>query len=843
MIYINEPLERSIKVNGYTRPIKITYIISPENNPENHLILDAIFSESYARWCGCETLIIPATSSGFLNPEYERWLAFFDPDFVCTYIDLDAEVIKKISSSCHPSTFIRHKPNRGAREGHYKYSVDWRLCGGVEEFVSSISTICALKGDKFNWQRTTQKTIVTQFEINAKERFISDNFGTTYRSSGPTYPVDGLFETYLLDFDNNDARSATKKTDSIVEILSSVAKNESITFYELASSCRENISKISTSCFGQSLQLFIGDSCLDRINFWNARHLTQGAPGSIIVNESLLENKEFIKQLGLFLNNHNFLTNHGNQPHVELRSHSLNRERLQEIQKKLQQNTFNFIIVPQDIAALILPRTGQTGGYVAFSSTEKHTYKLDEKVNEDVAAQEPSHFQLMPMVFKALCKGQWAIDLEIERVNNLSRLANSYDIWRLPKREAASRCFTTKNISRVTNNHLLSLIPEPKSVTPFANNDKGILRYFLNIPSDENFFRCLFLDDQYGLFQDDLRLPFKTVPYQKLSISDKGQYLRGVIAKFKSLDEAYEILVSKFWRDLIRGKSKNFTVELKKDKNKDVQKEVTTEIITENQMFSALETNAQHKINVKKQMRFSNKEVMPYIRANFMDSLEYLVHKNIIFRVHDWRCHYCGRINAVSIDNLKNKNNCEVCDSSYELPVDFKCAFKLNDFVVNALSKNNGMTVLWTLGFLHNRNYNDDFFYIPEVRLFDKYDDKEWAAEIDVICVLAGKLYVGEVKKSAAAFVNNDAEVNKFIEIIKRLTPDVALLSFEQYGDKAEEIEEIKEKLQKTKEKIEKCGIPIEVKILVANEHDQEFGSYAISLYPSVGVRSEKYWR
>ncbi|KTC94001.1 hypothetical protein [Legionella erythra] len=548
---------------------------------------------------------------------------------------------------------------------------------------------------------------MTQFEINAKERFISDNFGTTYRSSGPTYPVDGLFETYLLDFDNNDARSATKKTDSIVEILSSVAKNESITFYELASSCRENISKISTSCFGQSLQLFIGDSCLDRINFWNARHLTQGAPGSIIVNESLLENKEFIKQLGLFLNNHNFLTDHGNQPHVELRSHSLNRERLQEIQKKLQQNTFNFIIVPQDIAAFILPRTGQTGGYVAFSSTEKHTYKLDEKVNEDIAAQEPSHFQLMPMVFKALCKGQWAIDLEIERVNNLSRLANSYDIWRLPKREAASRCFTTKNISRVTNNHLLSLIPEPKSVTPFANNDKGILRYFLNIPSDENFFLCLFLDDQYGLFQDDLRLPFKTVPYQKLSISDKGQYLRGVIAKFKSLDEAYEILVSKFWRDLIRGKSKNFTVELKKDKNKDVQKEVTTEIITENQMFSALETNAQHKINVKKQMRFSN---MPYIRANFMDSLEYLVHKNIIFRVHDWRCHYCGRINAVSIDNLKNKNNCEVCDSSYELPVDFKYAFKLNDFVVNALSKNNGMTVLWTLGFLHNRNYNDDFF-------------------------------------------------------------------------------------------------------------------------------------
>ncbi len=91
--------------------------------------------------------------------------------------------------------------------------------------------------------------------------------------------------------------------------------------------------------------------------------------------------------------------------------------------------------------------------------------------------------------------------------------------------------------------------------------------------------------------------------------------------------------------------------------------------------------------------------------------------------------------------------------------------------------------------------------------------------------------------------MKDDLEVNKLIEIIKRLTPDVALLSFEQYGDNAEEIDEIKEKLQKAKEKIEKCGIPIEVKLLIATEHDQEFSSHAISLYPSVGVRSEKYWR
>ncbi len=844
MFYINEPLERSIKINGYTRPLKIAYIVSSENNPENHLVLDAIFSESYARWCGCQTLIIPSIHSGFLDQEYERWLAFFDPDFICSYVDLDEEVIKKISFSCHPSIFIRHQPNSMAREGYYKYCVNWRLLGGTEEFVSSISTIRALKGDKFNRRQSAQKMIVVQFEINDKERFISDNFGTTYKSNGPIYPIDGLFDTYLLDFDNNNTHSGTKKTSYINEIFGSIAKNESITFYELASSCMENIDKISTSNFSHSFQLFIGESCLDRINFWNARNLTQSGPGSIIVNKSLIENAEFLKQLGIFFNNNNFLTSHGSQPTIELRSNSLSREVLQTLQKPLQDNTYNFVTLPQETNVTILPHIGQMGRYNSFSHNQKHTYKLDEKVNEDILAQEPTHFQLMPIIFKHLCKGQWAIDLEIERVNNLSRIANSYDVWRLPRREAASRCFTTKNISRVTKHHLLSVIPESKSLPLFSDNNRKVSNYyFLNIPSDENFFRCLFLDDHHSLHQDDLRLSFKTPFYRGLSISDKGQYLRGVIAMFKSLDEAYEALTTKFWRDLIRNESKNVTEKPVSDEDENYNNEITSAIMSDKEIFSPLERDTKHKENLKAQMQnISDKDINPYIKANFLDSLEFLIHKKIIFRVHSWRCNYCGRNNAISIDSLKNVNSCEVCATSYELPVDFSWTFKLNDFVVNSLSKNNGMTVLWTLGFLHVQKYQDEFFYIPEIRLFNNYDNKQWAVEIDIVCIIGGKLYIGEVKKSAAAFVNTEKEVNKFIEVLKKIKPDVALLSFEKYGDNSEEVKQTKIKLTEVREKIRNCGFPLEVKVLLAAESDPDFSEYPVSLYPSIGKRSRKFW-
>lgn len=70
-------------------------------------------------------------------------------------------------------------------------------------------------------------------------------------------------------------------------------------------------------------------------------------------------------------------------------------------------------------------------------------------------------------------------------------------------------------------------------------------------------------------------------------------------------------------------------------------------------------------------------------------------------------------------------------------------------------------------------------------------------------------------------------------------------MSFEQYGDNNnddDETLEVKTKLQEVKERIKKCGIPVEVQILVAAEDDPEFTSNPIALYP-IGKRSEEFWK
>lgn len=86
---------KAVEVKASNRPIKVAYVVPYDETSANHMILDAVFHESYTRWAGAYTLIIPADSTTFLHPEYKLWLGFFDPDFVYTYLELDPSLVEE----------------------------------------------------------------------------------------------------------------------------------------------------------------------------------------------------------------------------------------------------------------------------------------------------------------------------------------------------------------------------------------------------------------------------------------------------------------------------------------------------------------------------------------------------------------------------------------------------------------------------------------------------------------------------------------------------------------------------------------------------------------------------
>lgn len=768
--FIPQQLKRNIDVRAKNRPVKIAYIVPYTNIEKSHLILDAIFYESYARWGGARTLIIPSDINKFQYSEYEKWLEYFDADFIYTYVELEIELIKKIERICCPILFIKHNI-KNSTQGWRSYLPSWS--SHSLNFVSSITTLSWMVNDHNN-----MPTIVAQQDEEVPSiRFVRDNFGINCYTDRYISSEDGLFNMlYLIPEGKSDTGNVgTKKTNSILEILNDVTLSHTLTFSQLASACCTSIPKIDPDDWGYTFNLFIGNSCLDRINFWNSRHFIiskKMIPCSLILDANFLQDDDNLKQLGHLLNKLNWLRRGSSGPYeVSLRSLSLSEYELGKINEKLNNHTNNTVGIPENFSAPVLPKKFRKG-WQDYNNDE-YEFKLNETINKGII-NEPLHFSLMPPQFNRLKEGQWAIDLNIERHNNLSKFDYARSYWRIPRWNNVSSCFTPQR-SKITKNYMVTVIPAKEN----RIFDESSLKYELCLPQDEDVFRKAVI--KYGnlLANDDVRSSISDETYQDLILSDKGKSLRGLISMFKNLREAYECLTNKFWREKIRELfyPKNGTshrINEKRTKNFTHEKVFKWE-----QIYQSLNKDQDYKKRVRQ--AYSHVEGFSenkHIRASCENSLEFLVQKDIFYQVYPWACDYCGHINIRSIDALKKENKCEICQTYHYVPIQFEWQYKLNEFVTNILCNQNGFTVLWVLGYLQDMNLCDDFYFLPEVNLYinDKLD-----GEIDILCVRAGEFCAVEAKKTVRAFLQAQ-EIDKFIKKVKLIKPNVAILAFEEYG-------------------------------------------------------------
>lgn len=824
-IHTNRPLERNLEVTAKTRPIKIAYIAPAENNPETHLMLDAIFHEAYTRWAGAHTLLIPSTNDAFTDTVYKDWLEFYDPDYIYSYIDISQKLLEEIIALANPILFIKHEI-KTERDDHYKYSFNY---GShlIEEPLSSITTIRSLKKD-FMEKAALSPTILTQGDIDEEERFISDNFGTSYSGSGPTYPIDNLYNTLLYNPKGYNTYHGTEVTKSINEVVDRLAANSVKTFHELSSICSETQCQTTLSSYSNALQLFVGDSPLDRINFWNSRLISRQIPGSIIISTKLANDDGFIKSLGNYLKHKNFLGHHNN-PTVELRSFTLGNDDLETFRNQLKQYTYNQIILPKTINPTIAPNKTSYGYYTNNYQPQKQVFKINEAVTENIIAQNPYHLSDFPQNLSSLYKGLWAIDLEIERENNLSMIANMKDFWEVPKRKAIAQCFSD-NTCRINNNHLPTIIPRKSSHPIFNSRVNNDPTYMIISPSDNTFFRCLFLGNDFEEYPKDFRAQLNQKKFEKLKTSDKGQYLQGVISLFDDIDTTHKCLTHKLLRDFIRNPPTT-------GKN---QPEICPASI--DSIYGKLQRDKDVITSIQSRLRLNIDDAKKFRYSNFIDALEYLVHQEVFFRVYDWRCENCGHTNIQKINDVTEVNACEICKKQTRLSLDIEWKYKINNFLIKALYDNNGLTVLWALGYLHNRFMRETFFYTPEIEFFDNYKAHSPCAEIDVICIIGGKLYMAEAKQSVAAFFEKQDSVDKIKAIIKSTKPDTFYLIFERYCINPDDEESYGKKIKDVIKGLNGETETTNIELLIASEVDPDFNKYPFALYPNVGKRSREFW-
>ncbi len=802
-------LGKTIEVKASNRPIKIAYLVPYEESSVNHMLVDALFHESYTRWAGAYTLIVPSSSKGFLDPAYESWLEFFDPDFVYTYVELEKDIVQKIDKLCCPIAILRHKikENDSSDLRMRAFIPDWYIYFTP---ISSISTVQSPHVEYSFFLRSepeSEITVITQYHDKIENRLLSDNFGTAFDIYSVTHAIPGLFLTLCLvppDLPDNIV-AGTERCTSITDILSAISNRKALPIARFAMAHSEAIPRVGPYKWADNFNLFVGSTLLDRIHFWNARHFTPShatTPGALILEKGFFEDADFVPQLGQYLNKNNFLGQDQGPARVIIRSYSHSKEELHSIRDKLSKHTYNSVFVGKIFNEPAIPEKKELERSYYKGSTDISIFKLTEDTNR-LSAKEPAHFDYLPPRHKGIAKGQWIVELDIQRHNSLSRYSNVIDNWVVPRRRKILSAFTNK-LGKVTKGGLLALLPTTADFPFSGRSINGEYLYNLSLPNDEGFFRHLALEF-FRYPQDDLRASIVMNSYQDLEMSDKGQNLRGVISMFDSLSDAYRILTNKYWREVLRAGKEN---------------------------------SAKHLVFTREKLVGM---VTNFIMNDLTDNLEYLIRTNVFYQVHQWRCRYCGHTNSRSFDGMKIKNSCEICSRKYLAPIDLEWTYQLNDFVYRSLTKHNGLTVLWALGFMQERLTTGSFWYLPEVDLYEKYDDPANKNEMDILCVLDGKFYAAEVKLSASLFINKPEEVDNFVKETNLIQPDIAMLAFERYCELEDDVEVTKASLIKVSDDIRKrIDSYIELKIIVAydvqgfNDHPADLGCYGrrtLSMY------------
>jgi len=814
-----ESIGKTVEVKASNRPIKIAYLVPHDETAVNHMVVDAVFHESYTRWAGAYTLVIPTSSGKFLHSEYGAWLEFFDPDFVYTYVELEASLVETIDGLCSPISFLRHN-TRGVSpddRGWHAFLPDWGIYFAAVSSVTMVPSPHAQNPSFMDREPEGEITIATQYPNGIKSRLLSDNFGTAFHPSAVTYPIPGLFRTLCLvppDLPKNHI-AGTERCTSISEMLAAISSRKVLTIARFAMAHSETIPRVEPYRWAQSFNLFVGSTLLDRVHFWNARQFTPSyaaSLGSLVLEVEFFSDAESVIQLGQYLNKKNYLGQNNSPARVSIRSYSYTEAELLSIAEKLRKHTYNFVSVEKPFNIPVLPEEKDLREAYLRESIDTTTFKLTEDTNT-LTAKEPSHFAYLPPRLKGLATGQWIIELAIQRHNNLSKYSD-VDTWVLPKRRAIVRAFTRK-LGKVTSRHRLAVLPVSENFPFNSGSSNKECSYSLSLPDDETFFRFLLLDI-FKYPEDDVRVLLARTAYDDLAISDKGQNLRGVISMFDNLSSAYEVLTNKYWREVLRAGN---------------ERSVRNLIFSRGELESFLPNDLPTKEALKAKLHLSDVgKVRKYLMENLTDTLEYLIRANVFYYVHHWRCKYCGHTNYRIFDNMKLKNSCEICSQEYLAPIDLVWTYQLSEFVFRSLVTHSGLTVLWTLGYLQDRFGPESFWYIPEVDLYEDHAAPEKKKEIDILCVRGGKFIAGEVKRSASQLTNQPGALDSFVTKMNLIRPDVAILSFERYCNPEEDIEAAKNSLRQAVNVVKKRMNPkIKLQIIVACE-DQGFNDQPAGL-------------
>ena len=813
-------MTRALRGWSRSRPIRVAFLVGDVEH--SAAILDAIFADSYDRWGGRFTLVVPYLD-GKISPAYWRWLKAYDADLIYSYVSLDRDSVLELHQRLYPASYIEHQTRRDSLDDPLSYRPEYGF-----EPLSSLSTI--FRSARYTRGRTGSPPmqIIDSWFTERASRFVTDNFGTyhTSRRSG-IFPVDATGVASLLTIVSPEARA--DRTRGVPRDLNAI-DSESEAFVAFAEGRSTSLS-VASLLFATKLEvddrrwstafnLVVGEGFADRVMFWNARLLIPSWLDNDLccfrIIPSQVSDADFLGTLTSLLNRRNHVNaGTGGQPQLVVRSCSLDADQLKNVGEalsKLRLWSEVRIEVVSDLDAAVpdegsIKRALEYNGAGSVFRSSWSAFSWDEQSVQPPTVN-PDHLADVPPR-QVFASGYWAQDYLLDS-GEAGRRYGDGNLWLLPYRWRMARSFRIV----LTGERQFEIPPPPRRSRPggvavFCSAERRV-QSIAALEPFEAFAFAFVRDGQWVTDGGPIEPPAKV---QWMQPSNEARYFAGVLGLAGGLEQASDVLLHPFLRNIFTRFGGTPALEVEKALPTASRLQKLAARFPTFDLRSKPEVDALADLIVKAArslgdsftfVRYDDlkdawkKYLETYMSAHprpsasgaqnvwgegeeqsLEASLIWMRRRQILFQGHRWTCFNCHHQNWVELGDLASDLACEVCKVIVPAPVSIDWLFRPNEFLVESIRDHSVLSLVWALAELRERSQTS-FIYAGPTWFYFNRDFENPDAEADLVVSVDGRAFLCEVKSSWRGVRVSD--IRSLVDLSMRLRPDVALLAVMEQG-------------------------------------------------------------
>ena len=768
------------------RPIKTAFVVNLTSENINEQLF-SIFEYCHSIWGGLYNQIILLEENDIKNKWWEL-LNAYDPDIIYSFEDLSEALVFKIDTYLSP--FLIEKIEE-IRNIHYK---DLNIFPNKKNILRN--KLVLFKSQLYEKNE----------ENNVINNFLKTNFGIYKGLYGEEKIIEEIPKEIFEIKEKNDLISAFEKLSDY--------KYSNYHCKYLSQFCGIPYYYIPESSFKNSyrgaINVFIGDSPIDIVNFWNSSILTNSYLRELVhklwIPTSLLKDENFLKAISRWIGIYSDVGDNSARHHVNFHSCSIPEEELRNIVSKIRENSkpgwFHSSVKIQSEPIIPDFPEYRINEIPNLSTSDWDYHKLPVELclasakEVCVSTKEPE----LSVFNSDKC---YMCDIFIPLIDEKYRnFDNVQPYLKLPKRNSVAHQIFGRG-SRINRDKY------PSKIRKFGN---PLLEF--NLPQEEDLFKSL-IRDKCGIYEwkypdkKDLRSKLKTEnDITKIRPSDKGKYLNGFISSFGNLKEASHIIKDSYWDKIFKilsgivDKQEISSIEEVSNKiSKKIQEiekdflntqegiEFLIRMIThQSQKFPINGKGIKYKTLYDEATTLYEKHISEeafqeemkrhnwtykFDEIRLKEEINSLLERNILLLGVTSSCDNCGTKNWTHVNNLTQHIKCSGCQVEYTIKAEENWNYKLNTLIESGYRQFDLVPVVLALNELFTRSHID-FLYTNSLEIYLNRTKKPYT-DLDIVCVKDGEFIIGEVKKSQKDFKPKDFEKMEYIS--KIIKPDKLIFS------------------------------------------------------------------